>query len=249
MAGGQVLARVIDEQLVATRYSQLVPAAKELFFRKGFHKTSVRELADAAGWQMGTLYRYISCKEDVLHLIAESVSKDCIDTLLGVKIETSARGTLHNAILDFFRTANRLRREMRLIYRESASLLPQHLEIQKQRELEQRQILSDMIRRGIEGGEFRPVNPDLMAQTILMLASMWALKRWALVDFLDFDTYCEHQLDLLFSRLTPAAEEIHGDASHSGGTVRGDREGIPGGDSKNPIEQRPATDAAGLAVP
>lgn len=48
---------------------QIESAALSLFTRKGFHGTSVREIADKAGVSMGKLYTYYSSKEELYERI------------------------------------------------------------------------------------------------------------------------------------------------------------------------------------
>lgn len=48
------------------RYEDIVNIAGELFAAKGFNGTSLNEIADAVGVLKGSLYHYISSKEDLL---------------------------------------------------------------------------------------------------------------------------------------------------------------------------------------
>jgi len=54
--------------LVENRHQQIVDGACGLFFKKGYHPTTTREIASACGMSIGQLYHYISCKEDILYL-------------------------------------------------------------------------------------------------------------------------------------------------------------------------------------
>ena len=58
-----------DRDLVARKHAQIVQGACRVFFVKGFHRTSVREIALACGMSRGQLYHYISSKDDVLFLV------------------------------------------------------------------------------------------------------------------------------------------------------------------------------------
>lgn len=197
----QVPARITNRDLLSERHAQLVAAATDLFLKQGFHKTTVREIAAAAGWQMGTLYMYISRKEDVLYLISIAIVRDLWDGLQQVEPRSTARETLRAAMEYFFRTVDRKRREIKLLYRESASLLPEHLEEIKRIGAQEREYFAGVIRQGIEKGEFRQANANLMANDIMMLGDMWALKGWALWPGIDFETYLHAQCDLILARL------------------------------------------------
>lgn len=58
-----------DFDLIEEKHEKIVANACKLFFKKGYSKTTIREIAIAAGMSMGQLYHYISSKDDVLFLI------------------------------------------------------------------------------------------------------------------------------------------------------------------------------------
>ena len=62
----EVQASVKDERLIAKARNQMIKGAVTLFKEKGFHRTTTREIAKAAGLASGHLYEYIRTKEDVL---------------------------------------------------------------------------------------------------------------------------------------------------------------------------------------
>lgn len=198
-----VPAKVADEQLLTGRRRQIVSTATGVMLDKGFHRTSIRDIASAADITMGALYLYISRKEDVLYLIASAIMEDLSDGLLAVEPRETALASLHAAAEHFFHAVAGIRREVALLYRESASMLPEHLEVLKQSELRERDFLAEIIRRGIDRGEFRPVNPELVSHNIIMLAHMWALKGWALKDDFDVASYFSAQFDLILADILP----------------------------------------------
>jgi AcrR family transcriptional regulator len=57
-----------DVDLIDSKHQQIVNAACRLFFKKGYHRTTIREIGFASGMSMGQLYHYISSKDDVLFL-------------------------------------------------------------------------------------------------------------------------------------------------------------------------------------
>jgi len=194
--------KVTNPERVAERHAQLISTATGLFLRNGFHKTSVREIASAAGMQMGTLYLYIERKEDVLFLITKAIMNELSEGLLRVPSGDTARMTLQHAMEYFFDAVRRMRREISLLYRESASLLPDQLAALKESEIREREFFTDVIRTGIQQGEFRQsASPDVLAHDIIVLAHMWALKGWALHTLMDFDTYRDTQMHLIWSTL------------------------------------------------
>src|SRR2546426_6114467 len=52
---------------MSARRSELTREAAKLFARKGYHGTSIGDIADALGVQKGSLYAHIASKEDLLY--------------------------------------------------------------------------------------------------------------------------------------------------------------------------------------
>jgi AcrR family transcriptional regulator len=198
----EVQAKVANAGRVAERHAHLVNVASDLFLRQGFHQTSVREIAAAAGWQMPTLYRYIARKEDVLYLISSAAMDDVWGGLEALETSGSAAERLRQAATYFFEAVARRRREIKLLYRESASLGEEHLTLIEATELKERDYFAAIIEDGIRTGEFAPVDVPVIAHDLIMLAHMWALKGWALRPETEFPEYMKVQLDLVFRTLT-----------------------------------------------
>jgi len=57
---------VADRERVVRRRAQILAAASRVFARRGFHRTTVREVAREAGIADGTVYLYFANKEDLL---------------------------------------------------------------------------------------------------------------------------------------------------------------------------------------
>ena len=55
---------------MATRRSELTRQAARLFAEKGYHGTSIGDLAEAMGVQKGSLYAHIDSKADLLWAVA-----------------------------------------------------------------------------------------------------------------------------------------------------------------------------------
>jgi AcrR family transcriptional regulator len=63
-----VSARVIDKQ---EKKDQIISAAMREFVKKGFAKTTISDIAKAAGIGKGTVYEYFSTKEEIIHFTFE----------------------------------------------------------------------------------------------------------------------------------------------------------------------------------
>jgi len=55
----------LKEQAVERNQIRIEDAALGVFTRQGYHGTSVREIADAAGVSLGNIYNYYDSKEQI----------------------------------------------------------------------------------------------------------------------------------------------------------------------------------------
>jgi len=73
--------------LIEMKHQQIVDGACRVFFEKGYHPTTIREIAQACGMSMGQLYHYISSKDDVLYLVHKHMQKIWYEQLRNSAIE------------------------------------------------------------------------------------------------------------------------------------------------------------------
>jgi AcrR family transcriptional regulator len=60
---------VKNEALVLKRHRQICEAVVKHFSKKGYHRTTLREISRESGITLGNLYDYIITKEDTLHFV------------------------------------------------------------------------------------------------------------------------------------------------------------------------------------
>jgi AcrR family transcriptional regulator len=72
------------------RRQEILEAAAEVFHQKGYKATSIQDIADAVGILKGSLYYYITSKEDLLFEILQDVHQQGIQNLERIE---SAPGT------------------------------------------------------------------------------------------------------------------------------------------------------------
>lgn len=82
------------------RQLEILEAAAEIFNEKGYHNTSIQDIADSVGILKGSLYYYISGKEDLLHQIFEQVHQGALEAVRGVfESDAPADRRLHDLIV------------------------------------------------------------------------------------------------------------------------------------------------------
>lgn len=195
-----VHASVKDERLVNLRRTQMIRGAVSLFKEKGFHRTTTREIAQAAGFSIGTLYEYIRTKEDILYLVCDSIYDQVRDRLQGMDLEKGTLESLKLGIAYYFNIMNEMQDEVLVMYQEAKSLSKDALPYVLKKEMEMVGMFETLIRRCIENGELKMDDShiDLLAHNIFVQGQMWGFRRWALRKKYSIEEYIELQTNLLF---------------------------------------------------
>ena len=201
---------VKDSALVEERRRKIVEAAVGLFVRKGYHLTTTREIARAAGVSIGSLYEYVQSKEDVLYLVCDAIHGE-IEARLREEIGEgkAALEILEDAIRGYFQVCDAMQDSILLIYRETASLDRESQGYVLQNEERITEIFAEILRQGLSDGSFRFEGVQalaLMAHNIVVLGHMWAFRRWFLRGKFDLDGYTRYQTSLVLHELTKREE-------------------------------------------
>jgi AcrR family transcriptional regulator len=198
----EVVASVKDEKLVQKRRDQMIKGAVALFKQKGFHRTTTREIARAAGFSIGTLYEYIRTKEDVLYLVCDSIYDHVSERLqkdLDPKLGTLEG--LKDGIANFFQVMDEMQAEVLVMYQEVKSLSKDALPYVLKKEMEMVAMFETLLSRCVENGELNLSEQQvkMIAHNIFVEGQMWGFRRWALRKLFTLDEYIELQTELLFS--------------------------------------------------
>lgn len=101
--------RAVSDEDKSQRRDQIMGAAKEAFARKGFHATTIADIAKRAGLAYGSVYWYFDSKDELFHALMaaeEAALRGHIAAALGVPLdghgqEESLRVAVR-ATLEFF---------------------------------------------------------------------------------------------------------------------------------------------------
>lgn len=155
------------------RMDQIRGAALEAFYRKGYHATSLREIADAVGIKVPSLYNYISSKQQLLFDLMSQVMKDLMLTTVeavqraGPSPEDELRAVIHAFILYNIGHPHEAAvsdAELRALNRTNLKSI-----IKMRDEFDA--IFSDIIFRGIESGAFSPGDVPMIKSSILTVCA------------------------------------------------------------------------------
>lgn len=198
----QVPSMVKDQQLIKRRREQIVSAAVQLFNKKGYHGTTTREVAQASGFSIGTLYEYIGSKEDILYLVCDAVYDEVVEKwerLMDENLHGLER--LEQAIDAFFRVVDDMQNEVLVMYQETKSLPDDALHYVLGKELKMKTMFEREIRSCMEAGllQLSEEQVSLAAHNILVAGHMWTFRRWIVQKEYSFDAYCKNQIAMLFN--------------------------------------------------
>jgi TetR/AcrR family transcriptional regulator, cholesterol catabolism regulator len=159
---------------MATRRSELRREAARLFAERGYHGTSIGDLADALGVQKATLYAHIASKQDLLY----ETMREGADAFHGVldavpeqlpaveKIQRALRGHLR-VVAEQLDVATVFVQEWRYLEGERREEI-----VAERRRYEER--IRALFREGRELGELRTDLDDGTAALLMLSAANWA---------------------------------------------------------------------------
>jgi AcrR family transcriptional regulator len=197
---------VKDPGLVERRRREIVDAAVKLFVENGFHKTTTRQIARAAGFSIGTLYEYVASKEDVLYLVCDAIHAE-IEIGVAEVMDQATGGweALRGVIREYFLVCDRMSDHILLIYQETKSLTPQWQEKVLENEVRITGLFKGALegfcsKEGINGPD--DASLELMAHNIMVLGHMWTFRRWFFGRRFRIEDYISRQTDLVMRELT-----------------------------------------------
>ncbi len=192
-----VVSQVKNPELVRTRRRQIVDASVRLFIEKGFHKTPTRQIAEAVGFSIGSLYEYVSSKDDVLYLVCDAIH-DEIEK--GIHSAMSGKKTgldgLEAVIGIYIRVCDTMADHLQLIYQETKSLPKKWRSHVLENEVRITDIFVELIENAVKKGTLAPMERssiELMAHNIMVTGHMWAFRRWFLKGRYTLDGYIAFQ--------------------------------------------------------
>lgn len=184
-----------DIKLIEKRQKQIAEAACRLFFQKGFHETTIREIAAESNMSMGKLYHYISSKEDILFLVTNHMQELWWDYLIDYGFEKTEDplAKLIRAIRASIECAAKNKKLIQFVYSDSKHLGKEHLKIIMDTD---NRIIDMFFRKLLEEvSKEYTINYDLELAaryitfiTVFIALRGWNLKEWSLDTVIDFMT-------------------------------------------------------------
>lgn len=156
------------------RLTEFFDTARQLFFQKGYEKTSVNDIIEKIGVAKGTFYHYFKSKEDLLDQLVNQFAKKSV-----LEVEKMMERREMNALErmnHFFISIRNLKVEnielmkmlMRTIYKDE-NLILRHKIFKRSAEV-LTPSFAEIIKQGREEGYFHSLDPWETAEIIFMMA-------------------------------------------------------------------------------
>ena len=203
-----VLAKVIEPRWARrkdARPSELASAALELFVERGFAATRLDDVAKRAGVSKGTLYLYFDSKDELFKaIVREGIVSRFVEFEERMRAyEGSSADLMHMLVKTWWQKvgATKLAGISKLMISEAGNF-PELAKFYHDEVIVRGiAIFTAAIKRGIDSGEFRPVDleytPHICAAPVLMLMLWRNSFDLCGVQKMDPDTYLDIHTDLL----------------------------------------------------
>ncbi|MDD5220984.1 MAG: TetR/AcrR family transcriptional regulator [Candidatus Bipolaricaulis sp.] len=154
----------------------LLRSGERVFSERGYHEASVSEICRRAGLANGTFYRHFENKEEIFAALVERLQRAIRERIEQSAVQASSRRA---AVTRAYRSVLSYVEEESSLYRVGRSAESMKLGIHRQFRANLADALREIIRSGIEAGEFRPVDPDTAAYALLGIIE-FAVMRYVL---------------------------------------------------------------------
>ncbi len=98
--------RTVNPELHARRRSEILAAAERCFLLRGFHQSSMHNIAETSGLSMGLLYRYFANKEAIIEAVAQQDQEVTLQAIAGLPDGGDATNAWINLICKLARDAS-----------------------------------------------------------------------------------------------------------------------------------------------
>jgi AcrR family transcriptional regulator len=152
----------------SAREEEILSAAGSLFREKGYHGTSVRDIAESVGLLKGSLYHYIRSKEELLARLFEGALEETIRELDEIAArEEPAAVRLRSMVRAYSLSVTANLDSVALYLREWRSLPPPELARVRARRRSMRASVESVIAEGVRRREFAVTDAKIAALAML----------------------------------------------------------------------------------
>ena len=181
VAKKEVKTRIKNPKLIDRRRKEIIEGAIKVFTAKGFHSATVREIADAAGLTMGSMYNYIRSKEDIIYIVYQYITKilrdEVTDAIAGL---SDPKERLKVALRQNLNTIYEYQDIVMFIYKASTFLDKESLHEVLAKETEYMELFENLLRDYFKGMAVDETRIRLAADLLAYIPVIMTFRRWSL---------------------------------------------------------------------
>jgi AcrR family transcriptional regulator len=177
----EVKTRIKSGKLVDLRRKQIIDGAIKVFVAKGFHNATVREIAQAAGLTMGSLYNYIGSKEDIVYIVYDYITRILRQEMIrAIDSVEDPKERLKTALRQNLNAVHKNQDIIMFLYKESSALDRESLYVTLRRETEYIELFEYLLRRYFEGKNVNEERLRIAADLLSYIPVIVSFRRWSL---------------------------------------------------------------------
>ena len=205
----EIVTQIKNKKLVKERRRQIVDAAVKLFIQNGYHKTTTRALAKETGLSIGSLYEYISTKDDVLYLVGIAIHSEVEQGVKDALARSSqSEDALADVIKEYFLVCNRMSNHVLLMYQVTHFLPEKWQKKVLEAEIRITNLFIEAMKELRKSGKLPNLDDHtilLIGHNISVMGHTWAFRRWYFAKYFTIDQYTAQQT-LFIKRFLGQAE-------------------------------------------
>ncbi|HSD95149.1 MAG TPA: TetR/AcrR family transcriptional regulator [Syntrophales bacterium] len=179
--GKEVHANIKNARLVDLRRKQIIEGAMQVFSAKGFHGASVREIAEAAGLTMGTMYNYVRSKEDILYIVYDFMTTILTEGLKKAIDETEdPREKVSAALRHNMELIYQYQDVIMFLYREAGNYDRESVHTVLAQETKYIEVFEELLRQRFAGRKIDESRLKMSADILSYLNVILVLRGWSL---------------------------------------------------------------------
>lgn len=198
--------RAVTDQDKSARRDEIMAAAKKVFARKGFHTTTIADIAKEAGLAYGSIYWYFNSKDDLFHALMAVEEQAlrahvaaAVTAFAGFGLDASFRPAVQ-ATFEFFEAD---KATVKLLFRDAYALgdrFEKHLGGIYERFIDD---IETFIATAQQRGEVVAAPPRMVAYTLAALIGQLAHRRLSTDDGVTAAEVADFVMSLVLDGLRP----------------------------------------------
>jgi AcrR family transcriptional regulator len=175
---------------------EILVAAAQIFSLKGFHATSMQDIAEAVNLQKGSLYHHVASKQEILVEILDQALDLLIERMEQVRAaELPPDLRLRQAMETYLSTLLEHRDLAAVLLLEYRSLEPAFQSRHIPRRDRYERLWRDLIQQGLDDGQFCCVDPSMTSRALL------GVMNWTITWYRPEGQFTPQELACQFSNL------------------------------------------------